>query len=517
VVSAGAAGKATEKKLRDQGKTFKKTITIQDNERKIRFYGMAGSHLPHGGKLGPGLILLKKGEIVKAPSRLRGGLIKRRFLRAPGEANLAIAQDWIPELINEMDQPPIEDDIKADIKPASETNRPDRRFEYGEVRVQDVLVRPDDDEVEDDVVSSIAESPSGPINPIVVRRIPGEENKVELIAGRHRIKAARLRKMETIKCIFFSGTETAARRISIEENLFRKNLTVLRRSELLAGWAELVVKTGYVFSGQVDRKTRGRPPNWQSRYARELPALGRTAEARRKVLERATNIAEISSEAKDIAKTGGLDNNQTALLAIANAGGSKAQVKQARELVGKLQEATTESAKAVLTRVAEGQQTRSLMKKTPPLQPDRPDSQAEASPDSDDDAHERAKPDVPKETSFEELDAAWKRAEGPKLWKYAPFATRTPFIDKLRRAHCAAKATSSNLSRGSSRAGNRSMSGSFISSRRRREFPKRPWGFISGLLATRAKSVDLNPVPRGRSSTRTPNGRNSSRLLKTLS
>jgi hypothetical protein len=124
------------------------------------------------------------------------------------------------------------------------------------------------------------------------------------------------------------------------------------------------------------------------------------------------------------------------LLIIAKAVGSKAQASKANELAGKLQQATTESAKAALTRDAEGKQGLRVSKKAPPLQPNPPDSQAEASTED----RERATSDVPKETtSFEELVAAWKRMGGPRLWRYAPFATRTPFIDRLRRAHCAAK------------------------------------------------------------------------------
>jgi hypothetical protein len=68
-----------------------------------------------------------------------------------------------------------------------------------------------------------------------------------------------------------------------------------------------------------------------------LPVIGRTPEARRKIFYRATKIAAISQEAKNIAKAGGLANNQQALLAIAKAGPGK-EVKKARELVANRKE-----------------------------------------------------------------------------------------------------------------------------------------------------------------------------------
>jgi ParB-like chromosome segregation protein Spo0J len=214
-------------------------------------------------------------------------------------------------------------------------------FEQGEVRLKDVLTPHGHDEAEDEVVSSIAESPIGPFNPILVRRIPGDKDgKVELIAGKQRLEAARIREMETIKCQFFTGNDTTARIIRIEEDLFRKESSVLRRAERLVEWAELIQKTGYRISGQVVRKKRGRPPKWLYRRLRELPAIGRTDEARRQTFQRATKMAAISQEAKAVAEAGGLDYNQDALLAIAKAGPSKA-VKKAKELVGKLQERVT--------------------------------------------------------------------------------------------------------------------------------------------------------------------------------
>lgn len=335
------------------------------------------------------------------------------------------------------------DDINVDVRPPADPHQLDARFEYGEVRVDDVLIRPDQDEPDDDVVRAIAESPSGPFTPIIVRRVPPEQqglrggNKVELIAGMRRFQAARLRGT-MIRCMYFNGTEKAARIIRIEEDLFRKHFSKLLRAELLAEWADLLPTIGYRFYGQVVQKRRGRPRKSVMRAMLDLPAIGRTAEARRKKIERARKIAAIAPQAKDVAKAGGLDNNQRALLTIASASGRKAQVRKAKELAGKLQDVTQAKAKAAPSKLAKGNPEQNGEDESPPLQPDS-DTQTEGFSDVDGADDEPTSPQVPNDTTADELDNMWARAAGPKLWKYAPFDVRRDFMDKLDRAPYAAK------------------------------------------------------------------------------
>lgn len=73
---------------------------------------------------------------------------------------------------NEFKQTPAE--VKLNVRPPWDSRQLDPRFEDGEVRVEDVLIRPDHDEVDDGLVTAIAESPSGPFVPIIVRRTPPE-------------------------------------------------------------------------------------------------------------------------------------------------------------------------------------------------------------------------------------------------------------------------------------------------------------------------------------------------------
>jgi hypothetical protein len=414
VVSEGDAGKATERQLREQKKRFKKTITIRDGARTLRLYDAFECKRRDGTELGPGLRLLDDGEIVKAPKRLNAGLgLTFRNGCAPGEAKLVRPPDWLVHQVS--------------VRTASS-------FEYGVVRVEDVLIPHGHDEAEEEVVSAIAESPIGPFNPIIVRRIPGKARKVELIRGKQRLDAARLREMATIACNFFTGTTTAARILAIEEDAFRKRMTRLRKAELLDEWAKLMPVLGYRISGQVGRKKRGRPPKYP-----ELPVFGRSADARRKIFGNASKIAAISQEAKNIAIAGGLASNEKALLAIAKAGPGK-EVKKAKDLVANRKERMQETTKAPVSGAAAAKPKRNGEHKSPPLQPDS-DQQTEASADGQDADDESGSGKVPKETTFGELDNLWMRKGGPKLWRYAPFSVRMEFKEKLDRAPTRPRAT----------------------------------------------------------------------------
>jgi ParB family chromosome partitioning protein len=318
-------------------------------------------------------------------------------------------------------------------------DRKDTKSDLGKVRVDRVLTLPVHDDLDEDVVNSIAESfplaGGGLINPITVRRVreqkDGEEVvKTVLVAGAHRLEAVRRAGIKHINCTYLEGDETEARIVQIEENLFRKDLTVLQHAELWSEWAKLALTKGYI-SGQRGRKSKlGRPQGGFSKLARKLPTVGRSFEARRKIIARATKIAGISSAAKDAAKDVGLDDNQKALLKIAKASGPKAQIRKAKKLGDQLRQAIRmrrassdkggNSQKRELNGAVEG----------PPLQPG---SDAKAEKRSDDGAA------MPKDTTFDELEALWKQVGGPKLWKHTPFAVRREFTEMLLRARCSAK------------------------------------------------------------------------------
>jgi hypothetical protein len=92
-----------------------------------------------------------------------------------------------------------------------------------------------------------------------------------LVAGAHRLAAARHLSYERIKCVYIDyDDETSVQLVQVGEDLFRKHVTVLRQAEQVTKWYELVSKD-YVY-GQVDRKNkRGRPPSGALRPAKHQP------------------------------------------------------------------------------------------------------------------------------------------------------------------------------------------------------------------------------------------------------
>jgi ParB family chromosome partitioning protein len=335
-------------------------------------------------------------------------------------------------------------------KKAEKKMEPVGAAEQGRVRVRDVLVLPSHKVLDRDLVSSIAESfvLSGgrPFCPIAVRRLREEDDgkeviKTVLVAGAHRLEAAKSAELEFIDCVYVEGDETDAKLIELGENIWRKTLTVLQHAEDLTDWAELALMKGYI-SGHIDQKSKlGRPPSGFSEFARKLPAVGRSYEACRKIMERARKIAHIAPQAKEAARTGGLDDNQKALLRIAKAGGPTEQVKKAKKLAACLQKALEpkkpgDDPKPEAKASDRQRDEPDNVIKSGPLQPDSEDTTDADEPEAD------KKADTPKpveETTFEALEELWKR-EGRELWKYTPFGARELFIETLRRARCYAKA-----------------------------------------------------------------------------
>jgi ParB family chromosome partitioning protein len=166
-----------------------------------------------------------------------------------------------------------------------------------------------------------------------------------LVAGLHRLQAAKALGYPTIACIIINGGKIKARRWQIAENLHRAELTVLERAEHIQEWIELTQHDE--ISGQDGQKRkRGRPLGEISKTARELGISGETQEARRKVVLRARKIAGISQEAKAAAREAGLADNQAALLEIAKEAEPQAQLDKVSEIARPKQSANRKHASA---------------------------------------------------------------------------------------------------------------------------------------------------------------------------
>lgn len=74
---------------------------------------------------------------------------------------------------------------------------------------------------------------SGLIQPVVVRT-DSTGNGLKLVVGGHRLRGADILSWDEIPAILIEATDDEARQIEIDENLARKELTVLERAEFLA-------------------------------------------------------------------------------------------------------------------------------------------------------------------------------------------------------------------------------------------------------------------------------------------
>lgn len=203
------------------------------------------------------------------------------------------------------------------------------------VPVKAVIVAGDRRECDPEAVSKLAESMSaiGLKTPITIRGLNRDETDAIagalLVAGAHRLEAARSLDWFEIDAFVLDGDEVDARLWEIAENLHRKELAALQRAELVSDWVEIANQR----SGQVVQKpTGGRPEGGIAQAARTLPVPGKTEGGRRKNIERAIKIDQMSPEAKQAAESAGLADNQCALLEIAAEPTAEAQTAKVAEL-----------------------------------------------------------------------------------------------------------------------------------------------------------------------------------------
>jgi ParB/RepB/Spo0J family partition protein len=93
-------------------------------------------------------------------------------------------------------------------------------------------------------VAALAESMQrlGQLSPISVYRL--DDETLRLVAGLHRLKAARRLGWIEIEAVFSTGNEIERELQEIAENLHRSELTVLERDTLIGRWAELTAVKG---------------------------------------------------------------------------------------------------------------------------------------------------------------------------------------------------------------------------------------------------------------------------------
>jgi ParB-like chromosome segregation protein Spo0J len=160
--------------------------------------------------------------------------------------------------------------------------------------------------------------------PSVRKRDNGD---IELVAGLHRLEAAKSLGWKQIDCIVMKGGKIQRQLWTIAENLHRSDLTALQRAEHVAKWKRLVQK----LDGDAQAAQPGGRQPKDKGISRTANKLGIT----RETVRRSQAIAKISPKAKAAAKKRGLDQNQAALLKVAEENTGAAQVQKVKKLAKK--------------------------------------------------------------------------------------------------------------------------------------------------------------------------------------
>jgi len=150
----------------------------------------------------------------------------------------------------------------------------------------------------------------------------------QLVAGRHRLAAAIRLGWTEIATVELPNTgEDAATLIEmteIAENLHRREITAMERSELQARWARIVEERQ---SAQVAPIESKRPDGKGHRAPGGINAAARDLGISRREAQRSITIAEkLAPEAKAVARAIGLDDHQAALLEAARKPTPDAQI-----------------------------------------------------------------------------------------------------------------------------------------------------------------------------------------------
>ena len=160
-------------------------------------------------------------------------------------------------------------------------------------------------------VQSLAESFTsiGQLQPITVSR--GDYGTYRLIAGLHRLEAAKSIGWQSIQATEFEGDEVAVELAEIDENLMRNDLTVLEQGEHLVRRQELVGWKNGMNQHTVGGGETVSPPKSTPEIAKEIGLTERAAQHR---MQAARNIAP---EVKDAIRNTEIANSTTQLLELA--------------------------------------------------------------------------------------------------------------------------------------------------------------------------------------------------------
>jgi len=158
--------------------------------------------------------------------------------------------------------------------------------------------------------------------PITVRQ--KKNGALVLIAGQHRLEAAKRLGWKEIDCFIVKGANVNARLWTVAENLHRADLQPLEQANSLKEWERLLKKRA---NGVQDAQPGGRQPHDKG-VSSTAKALGMSREK----VRRLRRIGSISKDVQAAANKAGLGSNKEALAKIGKEKTQKAQLEQVRQL-----------------------------------------------------------------------------------------------------------------------------------------------------------------------------------------
>jgi len=182
----------------------------------------------------------------------------------------------------------------------------------------------------------------GLLHPPIVRRVIQEDHEEpHLVAGWHRLEAARRLGLQTIDCFVFTGTEHEAREVEIDENLCRADLNKSERREHIAAKAQRLTEKTVATVSQNGPPAGGVQPGEKGirKVARELGIPRSTA-------SRQAAAAALAPAAKQAADEGGLGTTIRATIAKLPEAEQEAATRDALRVKREQEEARRATAKA---------------------------------------------------------------------------------------------------------------------------------------------------------------------------
>jgi hypothetical protein len=306
LIALKVAGKAPQAALAE---LLSSAVTVQviDGGSHIYLWRAPDEAVPDGGVLlRKGVEVLGRGKYFVAPNDLDTARGERRFAAdgVIGQVDIATAPEWLlaslrPHLLG--------------INPKSlSTGSTHVRFE---TRAIDVGCLIDSNEPIDQAevrLRALSFKETGPRMPPAVRRVDGETPLYTVLTDRCQVEALKSLGATTIDCIVVEADEGGARVWQISELFNQPQKTVLQRAELAMQCVEIIRRQG----GQ---RAQGR----QQLNDKGMSMAERILAVSRRDLGRFEKIDAISAAAKEEAQRAGLDDNQKALLAIADVSAEK--------------------------------------------------------------------------------------------------------------------------------------------------------------------------------------------------